>query len=780
MWRLIEYIRKAFRDFLERIRRGPTRLERDHEAPAFELVSDDAWDSGIAERIEPALRLVVSLIKARDFEQLFRRTGIRVESPPVRGRPQLPLFLELDRSSRAQTLARLMITSQQEDGFALKIPRAFANELEDNPELAFLSARFEWHESPISTSNAEGHASALQRALERLIGTKGVKRVSLPSPLQPCLEDSLLDMDMPPDRKVQGRTVDGNGIVVGIIDDGCALAHRNFLDPAVPPAPGAVKSRIRYLWDQSRTDTTGGIWTTPLGMDGHQDFQGLELTHPAIDTALGMFVTANGLIEEDKVYEHLKYEIGLASHGTRVMDIAAGNGQSLMGTAGVAPAADIIFVQLPTALVEEGGPVLEDHIYQGVAYVFARAAALGAERGLGKPVPAVVNISYGGYSGSHDGTGPAVAGIEQLLQGQTDRAVVVSAGNGFEADCHAREVVQPGPNPHQLHWNLRPEDPTANHLEIWYPGNARLELSITPPGALSALNPRVPLGKNRIVKRRIGGGIAGWIYHAGPDPGSGLNVIHIYLNSTVGEDDPRLKMGGAAPPQTQALGQAPPALPALTAPVPSGTWRLELWNPGTAPVTFDAWIARDDLGRRGSRQQSRFDPRHADPLRTVADLATGNLAICVGAHNTATSEMCRYSAAGPTRDGRPKPDVCAPGEEDVAGRGVLCASSRSAQPSRMNGTSAAAPHVTGLVALMMQYNRDTGGGALAADVIRAKIAAGATAGQTLGPPPLRAHLHNRHQEVDSERLPGKLQKDHFDKVVGAGKTNVPEAAKLLP
>jgi len=221
-------------------------------------------------------------------------------------------------------------------------------------------------------------------------------------------------------------------------------------------------------------------------------------------------------------------------------------------------------------------------------------------------------------------------------------------------------------------------------------------------------------------------------------------------------------------------------LPVLTTPVPSGTWKVNLQNVGTAPVTFDAWIARDDLGRRGSRQQSRFDPRHADPLRTVADLATGRLAICVGAHNTATGEMCRYSAAGPTRDDRPKPDVCAPGEEDVAGRGILCASSRSAQPSRMNGTSAAAPHVAGLVALMMQYNRDKGGGALPADVIRKKIAAGATAGQALNPPPLRAHLHNRHQEVDSERLPGKRQKDHFDKVTGAGKTNVPESVKLLP
>jgi hypothetical protein len=259
-------------------------------------------------------------------------------------------------------------------------------------------------------------------------------------------------------------------------------------------------------------------------------------------------------------------------------------------------------------------------------------------------------------------------------------------------------------------------------------------------------------------------------------------VIRIHLNPTGGEDGPNLAASGAAQAQTQSQTQAPPSLSVLTAPASSGTWKINLRNVGGVPATFDAWIARDDVGRGGGRrqQQSRFDPDHADPCVTVADLATGKLAICVGAHNAATGEMCGYSASGPTRDQRAKPDVCAPGEEDAAGRGILCASSRSAQPSRMNGTSAAAPHVAGLVALLLQYNRDMNGHALTADEIRTKIIAGATAGQLLNPPPFRKHITNRHQEVDPLRPVGKKQKDHFDKVIGAGKINVPESARLLP
>jgi subtilisin family serine protease len=750
---------------------GQTHRESDIVAPDLQLVPDTSWD-GLhidSNRIDLNLRLVVSLIEARDFEQLFRRTGIRVGADGVLVQPRLPLFLQLDSA----TLSRLMATPLEAHDFALRIPLAYLNELSVNPGLTWATALFEWDETPISPSTALGHASTLQGKLANVIRAKGVNRVSAPSPLQPCLEDSLFDIDLPADRTVKTRKLDGNGIIVGIIDDGCALAHRNFL------VPGTTQSRIGYLWDQSRTPASGGAgWTAPLDAAGHQDFPGLELVHAAIDTAIGTFVKSNGLIGEDEVYDYLKYEIGLASHGTHVMDIAAGNGHSLMGTEGVACAADIIFVQLPTDLVDQGGPLLEDRILQGVAYIFARAGALGMARGLNKPVPAVVNISYGGYSGPHDGTSPLADGIDKLLAGKTDRAVVVSAGNGFEADCHARQVLQPGAAAQQLHWILSPEDPTANQLEIWYEANAELELSITPPRATAALKPPVGLGQSKIIKRPSDGKIVGWIHHVGTNGGSGPNVIRIHLNPTAGEEGSKLAASGAAPTQTQI----PPSLAILTVPASSGTWRIDLQNVGKVPATFDAWIARDDLGRGSGRrqQQSRFDPDDADPCLTLADLATGKHAICVGAHNTATGEVSRYSASGPTRDQRSKPDVCAPAEEDAVGRGILCASSRSAQPSRMNGTSAAAPHVTGLVALLMQYNRDTNGHPLTADEICARIMDGATAGQLLDPPPLRSLLYNRHQEVDPHRPPGKKQRDHFDKVIGSGKINVPESAKLLP
>jgi subtilisin family serine protease len=104
-----------------------------------------------------------------------------------------------------------------------------------------------------------------------------------------------------------------------------------------------------------------------------------------------------------------------------------------------------------------------------------------------------------------------------------------------------------------------------------------------------------------------------------------------------------------------------------------------------------------------------------------------------------------------------KPDICAPAEEDVAGAGILSASSRRAQPTRMNGTSAAAPHVAGLVALILEYATSYAGTKLTADQIRDGIVKAGKKG---------ALLPNHHQIADV-RVPIKQQAVSVDLVGGA-------------
>lgn len=708
---------------------------------ALVLVPDNTWTQALGREssaVDPCLRLVVTLIEARAWDELFRRTGI---AKPADGKddkaPTLALLIELARD-RAGKIVR------PPDKLRLKIPEAYFEEAKRNKALTQVTAQL-----GLDREIYEGKTKVLRQQIVNTLREKSaIVRVSLATPLQPCLEDSIADIGMPPNREYKNIPLNGNGIIIGIIDDGCAFAHQDFLVRTGGNA-NDLQSRVLYLWDQSNEPKPNGVgWSAPAGFNS-----GFEIGKQAIDIVLGKnkFVH-DGVVEATQIYDYLGYRIyGRESHGTHVMSIAAGNGRSLMGAAGVAPKADIIFVQLPQGAIKAGSgdPVLYDRIREGVEYIFSRAQALGK--------PAVVNISYGGYMGPHDGTSHVEAGIDQLLT-QPDRTVVVAAGNGFEADCHASGTVKANASSQKpLKWVIRPEDPTTNYLEIWYNGDASLELVLTPPKPAPALPP-VKLGAQCFIQSPDGK-IVGIIDH-NKDQGNGDILIKILLTNTVGEE-------------------RPPLVPINLGPAPSGIWTIELKNTSAKDAEFHAWIERDVSGGRGSwrRQQSHFVPDEADPGLTLGTIATGLHTIAVGAYNSATQELCRYTACGPTRKignkpgtERRKPEFCAPSEEDPAGRGILSASSLSSMPTRMNGTSASAPHVAGVVALIYQYILDSGHAKLSADQIRDLLRLGAQKSPRL--------KLNRHQEADATR-PNKQSNVPFDDLAGAGKLNLLESLKLL-
>lgn len=711
-----------------------------HFVSGLTLVKDPTWDD-VNGSLDPSLRLAIALIENRDRIQLLERTGIDTtpdQADPSKKKQQyLPLHLELNVKPTNEVKQYL-----ESRGFL--VPDAYYDEAAHNDQLRCVTARYVLPDAII-----QGDADKIRLDLFQVgsnADKKGlIKRISLGNMLRPCFQgDSFKDIDMPAQRKVNGITVDGGGVVIGIVDDGCAFAHLDFLKP------GTTQSRIVYLWDQTPEPKPASKgWTVPPGFTSTAPGYGFELQNvgstKAIDAEIAKHVLANGSVDEDAVYKALGYRMGdeLASHGTHVMGIAAGNGQSLMGVEGMAPKADIIFVQLPRADIEIGMTALTPRIQDAVAYIFGRANLLSR--------PAVINISYGGYAGPHDGTSEIETGIDNWLAGTTGRAVVLSAGNGFEAFCHAHDEVNAGATSKPLRWIVHPFDPTLNLMQIWYSGNATLDLWITTPDR-QRLGP-VHVGDHYDIKAKSTGVVVGWVDHQ-TAIGNGDKRIDINLRPTY--DDPLF------PPTN-----VPPANVAF-APAPPGVWAVELENTGNHKASVHAWIERDDSGRPSGarRRQSQFDPEDADPKFTIAALATGNHTIAVGAYNTATHEVCRYSACGPTRPTgnhghRQKPEVCAPGEEDAAGRGIVSASSRKSRATRMNGTSASAPHVTGLIALLMQYGAASGAAALTADQIRARVKRAAKRGG------LRA---NRHNEADEMQI--IKQKAVFNDVIGDGKIDV--------
>jgi subtilisin family serine protease len=350
----------------------------------------------------------------------------------------------------------------------------------------------------------------------------------------------------------------------------------------------------------------------------------------------------------DAPHKVLGYEVAPAAHGTRVMDIAAGGGSG-ENPPGVAPKADIIFVDvfLGYEFESENSFGNSRHLLEAVKYIFDKAVKLRKR--------AVVNISLNYDCGPHDGSTPVEEGFDLLLE-VPGRAIVIAAGNSHSSQRHVRKTVHPRV-PCTIGWNLLPNDQSSNKVGLWYPGRHKLELTLVSPRR-ETIGP-FPLNSSFTIKRN--GVRAGYVFHRRKDPSNGDNHIVVIFTPQMEE----------------------------------GLWRLVLTPPEKqffAPYDLHAWIESDD------GTASEFPLSEADNSYTIGALSCGHAIIAVGSYDALDpATIDSRSAEGPTRDGRQKPEVSAPGLNVRAARALSGGVGEDG-----GGTSNAAPHVAGLIALLMQ------------------------------------------------------------------------------
>jgi hypothetical protein len=331
------------------------------------------------------------------------------------------------------------------------------------------------------------------------------------------------------------------------------------------------------------------------------------------------------------------------------MDIAAGNGNG-SGVPAMAPNADLIFVNVTH---DKDPDTAEDIIKTSFGDSVTLLEALKYIFGKAGTRPAVVNVSLGTNGGPHDGTTLVDQGIDALVTAAPNRAVVISASNSFDDGIHATGTLSAGAS-QDLPWDVASTLFRPIEMELWYAGADRFKVELLGPnGALLAT---AAPGETKQVL--VGTTVVALLANRLNDPNNHDNMIGLFL----------------------------------VAGMPGGRYIVRLTGEVVTNGKFHAWIERDNSF------QSNF-PAPNDNTHTIGSISCGKKVIAVGSYdaNTSTKPLSYFSSAGPTRDGRKKPEISAPGHNVWAAKSLSVTG-----VTRKSGTSMASPGVAGIVALVFE------------------------------------------------------------------------------
>ena len=531
----------------------------------------------------------------------------------------------------------------------------------DPAALGNLGVRMRGRAGSVITARVPRHA------LDALSRLQGIHAVMMGRPMQFLLDASVDSVHarslraLEQDGSWSGHT--GKGVILGIVDSGVDVTHEDFRNPD-------GTTRIAAYWDQH--DSTG--------------------TPPSF--GYGSEWTANQLLSTPRLWDTV-------GHGTHVAGIAAGDGSASAVDSlryrfvGLAPEAELVVVAVDLA---------EDtNILDAVHYVFDRAESEGKA--------AVVNLSLGNQFGPHDGNMPLETGIDALVG--PGRLVVAAAGNDGADRIHAA-----------LHVNAGARDSASVFVGPYSAGNGFIFFTIdafydaTASFEVTVVTPNGhrfgPYANLTDTGNMLTGQGTLFLLHATFPPEPSQAEIAMLVSNI----DPDTTDGQVAP-----------------APA-TGYWRIVVADRAATGGDVHLWLSLSSIRDVGGNPP--FWYTQSIPGYEITQPGTARGVITVGAWNTkpcwpdslgqmhCTSvspveltdpgRITFFSSRGPTRDGREKPEIVGPGFVVASARSAQIAPEyaelyrfdRTVQADGKHfvylGTSMAAPHVSGALALALEEN----------------------------------------------------------------------------
>lgn len=549
----------------------------------------------------------------------------------------------------------------------------------------FLTSKFD-SEFPISKGQyiitARLNVSELDQFLldENLVHLEVASRLNSPRPLDDKSK-SKSQVDLLHNLQDPGP-IKGEDVIVGVVDIGFQTSHPTFFNE------NGSKYRVKRFWHQGYPN-----------QDGPKPFNyGI------------LFSTQNSILKA------VDYD---GSHGTHVAGIAAGSGFKSpdLKFSGMAPNADLVFVGIKYKNDTLNGSALGDlvvansTILDGFQYIFNYADSVD------KPV--VTNLSWGMHTGPHDGTSLFDLSLESMLNknytfrnSNRGKILVGANGNSARENMHIKFDLNNDTLETLAMDRSREYYKTENvYCDFWSEKDASIQMKIT---LIDSQNNELIttdfFNFNSDSYNKI-------VLHNGNDT---LQVVVSSQKKYVNNNKSNVLVMAEANSNKRFIKISF-----------SGTGVLHGWNSGRTyewtSGTFRSYI----------RSLKPTNWIEGDEKYTVIENGgTSKAILAVGAYNNrvnwinaagefksdsaiAEGQIAGFSSNGPTVDGRMKPNISAPGQyitssyhKDQLPGWLLpyvlhidTFNQDKVYYAMASGTSMAAPHAAGIVALLLQHTR---------------------------------------------------------------------------
>lgn len=464
----------------------------------------------------------------------------------------------------------------------------------------------------------------------------------------------------------------GKNVVVGVIDFGFDYKHPTFYDTL------GTRYRVKQVWELN------GVGTPPAGYTYGREIKDTN-SIKAADT------------DNPK-----------QTHGTGVTGIAAGSGYGspTLNTRyrGIAYDADIVFVGVRRDSIEqqwlEGG--FSDFI-DGISYIFNYAKSVNK--------PAVVNISWGSQSGPHDGNTLFNEACDNLTG--SGRIIVMSAGNEGEEKIHLSKTFTPTDSLLNTFLTFTPATYKRTWVDVW--------------GDTS----KTFCGQVTLYSGGVAGSTTGMVciddlMHPFTLIGTNGDTCTVEIITSTSEFNGKPRM-------TLSIFNKAADNVCVTLKGTDGS--IDAWN--------EYYYYGFPKGFQSAFSNLSYSwAQTGNTNTTVSDMGAGRSIVLVGAYASKISytdinsnpwsyssyvtsgKAVPFSSHGPMIDGRIKPDISAPGltiataytsydsaysatganSKTVVSGFTHPVSGKRYYYGEFTGTSASAPVVSGIVALMLQAN----------------------------------------------------------------------------